>query len=66
MLDGWERLEPYFALLGYQVEEVSHDFCRLRLPFRPEFHQAGGVIRGGFTASLIDTAYSATKRRVSG
>jgi uncharacterized protein (TIGR00369 family) len=64
-MDGWVRSEPYFSLLGYQVEEIDHDFCRLRLPFRPELHQAGGAIHGGFIASLIDTAgVGAVKSRV--
>jgi uncharacterized protein (TIGR00369 family) len=64
-MDGWVRSEPYFALLGYQVEDINLDFCRLRLPFRPEFHQAGGAIHGGFIASLIDTAgVGAVKSRV--
>lgn len=54
--ESWIASEPYFPLLGYQIEEMSPDFCRLRLPFRPEFHQAGGVIHGGFIASLMDTA----------
>lgn len=55
-MEEWVRSEPYFKLLGCQVEEISPDFCRIRLPFRPEFHQAGGAIHGGFIASLIDTA----------
>jgi uncharacterized protein (TIGR00369 family) len=54
--DAWVASEPFFPLLGYQVEEMSPNFCRLRLPFKPELHQAGGVIHGGFIASLIDTA----------
>jgi uncharacterized protein (TIGR00369 family) len=54
--ERWIASEPYFPLLGYQIEALSPDFCRMRLPFRPEFHQAGGVIHGGFIASLIDTA----------
>jgi uncharacterized protein (TIGR00369 family) len=56
LLETWVASEPFFPLLGYQVEEMSPDFCRLRLPFKPELHQAGGVIHGGFIASLIDTA----------
>lgn len=55
-IDAWVASEPYFPLLGYQIEEISPDFCRLRLPFKPELHQAGGVIHGGFIASLIDSA----------
>jgi uncharacterized protein (TIGR00369 family) len=54
--DTWALREPYFELLGYEVDEISPDFCRMRLPFRPELHQAGGAIHGGFIASLMDTA----------
>ncbi len=48
--------EPFFDLLGMRVEEVSPDFCRMRLPFRPELQQAGGLVHGGAIASLMDSA----------
>jgi uncharacterized protein (TIGR00369 family) len=48
--------EPFFDLLGLRVEEVSPDFCRMRLPFRPELQQAGGLVHGGAIASLLDSA----------
>lgn len=48
--------EPFFDLLGMQVEEVASDFCRMRLPFRPELQQAGGLVHGGAIASLMDSA----------
>jgi uncharacterized protein (TIGR00369 family) len=43
------------TLLGLRVEEVRRDYCRLRMPFRPELMQAGGVIHGGAVASLLDS-----------
>lgn len=48
--------EPFFDLLGMRVEEVAPDFCRMRLPFRPELQQAGGLVHGGAIASLMDSA----------
>ncbi|MEW6297066.1 MAG: PaaI family thioesterase [Thermodesulfobacteriota bacterium] len=50
------RPEPFSALVGLQIEEVRADFCRVRLPFRPELRTAGEVVHGGAIASLIDTA----------
>ena len=46
----------YNRLLGVHVEEVRRDYGRLRLRFKPELLQPGGVIHGGAIASLIDTA----------
>ena len=48
--------EPFFDLLGMRVEDVAPDFCRMRLPFRPELQQAGGLVHGGAIASLLDSA----------
>jgi uncharacterized protein (TIGR00369 family) len=39
-----------------QVEEATPDFCRMRLSFRPELQQAGGLVHGGAIASLLDSA----------
>lgn len=44
----------YPALLGLEVEEVRTDYCRMRLPFRPELLQAAGLVHGGAIASLLD------------
>ena len=45
----------YFPnLLGFVVEEVRVDYCRMRLPFKPELLQAGGLVHGGAIASLLD------------
>ncbi|HUS41518.1 MAG TPA: PaaI family thioesterase [Ilumatobacteraceae bacterium] len=44
----------YPMLLGLEVEEVRIDYCRMRLPFKPELLQPGGVVHGGAIASLMD------------
>jgi len=50
----WDR--AYFPnLVGLQVEELRTDYCRMRLPFRPELEQPAGVVHGGAIATLIDT-----------
>jgi uncharacterized protein (TIGR00369 family) len=41
-------------LLGLAVEEVRIDYCRMRLPFKPELLHAGGIVHGGAIASLMD------------
>lgn len=46
----------YPSLVGFDVEEVRRDYARLRLPFRRQLLQAGGVVHGGVAASLIDSA----------
>ena len=44
------------GLLGLEVEEVRVDYCRMRMPARPELLQAGGgVVHGGAIASLLDS-----------
>ena len=55
-MDGYTRPEPFFTLLGLQIEEVTPDYCRMRLPFRPELRTAAEVVHGGAIASLIDSA----------
>jgi uncharacterized protein (TIGR00369 family) len=49
------RDEVFATLLGLQVEDVRRDYCRIRMVFRPELMQAGGVIHGGAIASLLDS-----------
>ena len=48
--------EPFFELLGLQPEEVTPEFCRMRLPFKADLQQARGLVHGGAIASLIDSA----------
>jgi uncharacterized protein (TIGR00369 family) len=43
------------VLLGLRVEEVRADYCRMRLPFRSELRQGGGVLHGGAVAALLDS-----------
>lgn len=40
--------------VGIEVEEVRFDYCRMRLPFRPELEQPMGVVHGGAIATLLD------------
>ncbi len=56
----WERFGRsqtvnFPTLLGVVVEEVRLDYCRMRLPFRTELLQAGGIVHGGAISSLLDT-----------
>jgi uncharacterized protein (TIGR00369 family) len=55
-MDEQFALEPFSALLGFQIDEVKKDFCRMRLPFRPELRTNADIVHGGAIASLIDTA----------
>jgi uncharacterized protein (TIGR00369 family) len=50
----WDRtLFP--NVVGLVVEEIKTDYCRMRLPYRPELDQPAGVVDGGAIATLIDT-----------
>jgi uncharacterized protein (TIGR00369 family) len=50
----WDRL--YFPnVVGLVVEEIRTDYCRMRLPYRPELEQPAGVVHGGAIATLVDT-----------
>lgn len=56
----WSRFgrwdTTYFpTLVGLEVEEIRTDYCRMRLPFRPELNQPAGVVHGGAIATLVDT-----------
>lgn len=51
----WEtRFFP--NVVGLVLEEVRMDYARMRLPFRSELQQPGGVMHGGAIATLVDTA----------
>jgi uncharacterized protein (TIGR00369 family) len=45
----------YPVLLGLAVEETRVDYCRMRMPFKPELLHAGGIVHGGAIASLMDS-----------
>lgn len=50
----WDRV--YFPMhVGLQVEEVRHDYCRMRLPFREQLEQPAGVVHGGAIATALDS-----------
>lgn len=50
----WDR--TYFPnVVGLVVEELRADYCRMRLPYRPDLDQPSGVVHGGAIATLIDT-----------
>ena len=51
---NWDR--TYFPnVVGLVVEEIRTDYCRMRLPYRPELEQPAGAVHGGALATLIDT-----------
>ncbi len=55
-MESYTRPEPFFTLLGLEIEKVTKDFCRMRLPFRPQLRTAAEMVHGGAIASLIDSA----------
>ena len=56
MTDFQPQLDPFQVLLGFQLDRVRPEFCRLSLPFKPELRTAGDVVHGGVIATLIDSA----------
>jgi uncharacterized protein (TIGR00369 family) len=51
----WKEQRYFPQVVGLEVEEIRTDYCRMRLPFRPELNQPAGVVHGGAIATLIDT-----------
>jgi len=51
-----QKVNPLFAYLGIVVEKLYPESVVLRLPFRPDFIQGGGMIAGGIIATLADEA----------
>ncbi|MGI8467639.1 MAG: PaaI family thioesterase [Pyrinomonadaceae bacterium] len=47
---------PYLKLLGIELVEISREKVVMRLPMREKLRQPQGLLHGGATASLIDTA----------
>ncbi|HXG84463.1 MAG TPA: PaaI family thioesterase [Pyrinomonadaceae bacterium] len=47
---------PFARLLGMEIIDVSHGEAILKLETRDELRQPQGVLHGGATASVIDTA----------
>lgn len=52
---AWSDRTYFPSLVGLQIEELKRDYCRMRLPFRPELEQPQGLVHGGALATLIDT-----------
>ena len=51
---GKSEVVFYPMLLGLEVEDVRIDYCRMRMPFKPELLQPGCLVHGGAIASLMD------------
>jgi uncharacterized protein (TIGR00369 family) len=49
----WDKV-LFPTLLGMVVEEVRVDYCRMRMPYKPELDQPAGLVHGGAIASLLD------------
>ncbi|MGY6499293.1 MAG: PaaI family thioesterase [Acidimicrobiales bacterium] len=52
---AWPDQVFFPTLVGLQKEEILTDYCRMRLPYRPELNQPAGVVHGGALATLVDT-----------
>ncbi|MCB0956593.1 MAG: PaaI family thioesterase [Ilumatobacteraceae bacterium] len=51
----WADRMYFPKLVGLQMEEVRTDYCRMRMPFRPDIEQPAGVVHGGAIATILDT-----------
>ena len=52
---GFEKV-PFVRLLGMEMVDLSYGEATLKLKMRDELRQPHGVLHGGATASIIDTA----------
>lgn len=50
------RNTPYLQHLGIELVEISEGKAVMKLPMKDELRQPYGLLHGGATASLIDTA----------
>lgn len=48
----------YSQWLGIEVLEVAEGYCRIRMMLRPEMINGFGVVHGGVTFSLADSAFA--------
>jgi uncharacterized protein (TIGR00369 family) len=53
--DAFEKV-PFARLLGIEAQDLQRGRATLAIDLRPELLQNHGVVHGGVTASLIDTA----------
>lgn len=50
----WPGRTLFPSVLGVEVDDVRQDYCRMRLPYRPELEQPSRLVHGGALASLVD------------
>jgi uncharacterized protein (TIGR00369 family) len=57
---------PFSQLLGMQLVDLSIDVAVIKIEMRDDLRQPSGILHGGVTASLIDTAMAfAVRTRLS-
>jgi uncharacterized protein (TIGR00369 family) len=62
----WIEQAPYHRALGAVLEELAEEHARLRLPFRAENTNPGGVLHGGVAASLASLGAQVVTRAALG
>jgi uncharacterized protein (TIGR00369 family) len=48
--------QPAMRLIGARMGRLEAGFCEIVLPFREDLTQQHGLIHGGFTSAIADTA----------
>lgn len=54
--DLLRRLHPFAAMLGIEVQDISHGQATLRLPPSPDNQRLGGIVAGPMLMGLADLA----------
>jgi acyl-CoA thioesterase len=55
---------PVAVMFGFELRELRSGEAVMAMPMRDEMRQLGGVLHGGITATLIDTAMAFAIRTV--
>lgn len=55
-MDGWITCAPFEKLLGLEIVAAADGRATLKMPFRLQLAQGGGLMHGGALVSLADTA----------
>ena len=57
-LDRLQEFIPFNKFLGITLEEARDGYCKLKLPYRPEYigDSSRPALHGGVISTLIDTA----------
>ena len=50
--------DAFSQWLGIEIEEVAKGYCRLRMKVRPEMLNGFGILHGGISYSLADSAFA--------